>query len=85
MTVQLLTFKSIRLKLSVHMSQVMSCLFSIHIDELVGLEVYPYINDNNSVPQIRIDVIGYLTPLFLINRVKSKLKGFSENLLLISS
>ena len=30
------------------------------------------------VPQIRIDVIGYLTPLFLINRVKSKLKGFSD-------
>jgi len=26
-----------------------------------------------SVPQIRIDVIGYLTPYFLINRVKSKL------------
>jgi len=25
------------------------------------------------VPQIRIDVIGYLTPYFLINRVKSKL------------
>ena len=30
------------------------------------------------VPQIRIDVIGYLTPYFLINRVKSKLKGFSD-------
>ena len=31
-----------------------------------------------AVPQIRIDVIGYLTPLFLINRVESKLKGFSD-------
>jgi len=29
------------------MSQVMSWLYSIHIDELVGLEVYPYINDDN--------------------------------------
>ena len=29
------------------MSQVMSCLFIIHIDELVGLEVYPYINGDN--------------------------------------
>jgi len=26
------------------MSQVISCLFIIHIDELLGLEVYPYIN-----------------------------------------
>ena len=31
-----------------------------------------------AVPQIRIDVIGYLTAYFLINRVKSKLKGFSD-------
>ena len=31
-----------------------------------------------SVPHIRIDVKGYLTPYFLINRVKSKLKGFSD-------
>ena len=31
-----------------------------------------------AVPQIRIDVIGYLTPYFLINRVKSKLEGFSD-------
>ena len=28
---------------------------------------------SRAVPQIRIDVIGYLTPYFLINRVKSKL------------
>ena len=31
-----------------------------------------------AVPQIRIDVIGYLTPYFLINRMKSKLKGVSD-------
>jgi len=29
------------------MSQVMSCSSIIHIDELVGLEVYPYINGDN--------------------------------------
>ena len=46
-TVHLFTFKSICLKLSVYMSQVMSWLYSIHIDELVGLEVYPYINGDN--------------------------------------
>jgi len=29
------------------MSQVISCSFIIHINELVGLEVYPYVNGDN--------------------------------------
>ena len=51
-TVQLFTLSDNSLKyqfeivIYVYMSQVMSCLFIIHIDELVGLgvHVYPYIN-----------------------------------------
>ena len=49
----------------------LSSFFSFHV-------ILDRFQLSRSVPQIRIDVKGYLTLYFLINRVKSKLKGFSD-------
>ena len=47
-TVQLFTMSvnSLKYQLSMYMSQVMSCSFTIYIDELVGLEVPIHNGDN---------------------------------------